>query len=129
MYIYLAEDCMEKSHKTPGSLKISEEVLIKTAVYAVAEVEGVALDDGGRRLAREEIHGVKDNLSRPVKVKLASEAAEIDVCVVLKQGFKAVHVAEQIQRAVKSAVQNMAGIAVSKVNVSVVGVRLTEDGK
>lgn len=120
---------MEKSHKTPGSLKISEEVLIKTAVYAVAEVEGVALDDGGRRLAREEIHGVKDNLSRPVKVKLASEAAEIDVSVVLKQGFKAVHVAEQIQRAVKSAVQNMAGIAVSKVNVSVVGVRLTEDGK
>lgn len=120
---------MEKSHKTPGSLKISEEVLIKTAVYAVAEVEGVALDEDGKRLAREEIHGVKDNISRPVKIKFTNEAAEIDINVVLKQGFKAVAVAEHIQQAVKSSVQNMAGIAVSKVNVNVVGIRLAEDGR
>jgi uncharacterized alkaline shock family protein YloU len=37
-------------------------------------------------------------------------------------------VGEKIQSAVKTAVQNMAGITVSKINVNIAGIRLAENG-
>ncbi|MCL1822851.1 MAG: Asp23/Gls24 family envelope stress response protein [Oscillospiraceae bacterium] len=119
-----------KSNKTNGSLKISEDVVAKIARLAACEVEGVALDENGKRLAREEetgLHALTSQFSRPViKVRLSKEAAEIDIAVVALQGFKAANIGERVQQAVKSAVQNMAGIAVSKVNVKIAGIRLTE---
>ena len=122
---------MELNTSNTGTLKVSQEVVEKIARLAVSEVEGVALDAGGKRLAREEINPTADKLlglTRPVKVKLFKEAAEIDVAVVALQGFKAAVIGENIQKAVKTAVQNMAGITVSKVNVRIVGIRLAENG-
>lgn len=119
---------MEKrTVKTGGSLKISDEVIIKIAELAAAEITGVATD--GQGLATAELTKINqlDRLGRlisPVKVRLSSEAAEIDVSLVVKQGHKAVSVAEAVQSSVKSAVQNMAGITVSKVNVMIIGIQI-----
>ena len=44
----------------------------------------------------------------------------------MKPGAKAVSVAEEIQDKVKSAVQNMLGLTVAKVNVTICGVDLSE---
>jgi uncharacterized alkaline shock family protein YloU len=113
-----------------GTLKVSQEVIEKIARLAASEVEGVALDAGGKRLAREEVHPITDKLlglARPVKVKLFKEAAEIDISIIVRQGFKAAVVGENIQKAIKSAVQNMAGITVSKVNIKIAGIRLPEN--
>jgi uncharacterized alkaline shock family protein YloU len=122
---------MDLNSNNTGALKVSQEVVEKIARLAAGEVEGVALDADGRRLAREEINPTADKLkglTRPVRVKLFKEAAEIDISVVALQGFKAAVIGENIQKAIKAAVQNMAGITVSKVNVRIVGIRLAENG-
>ena len=116
-----------------GSLKVSEEVIAKIARLAASETKGVALDEGKRgkkHLARERarVFHVAQNLSRPVHVRLAKETAEIDISVIIEEteGFKAASIGENIQRAVKTAVQAMAGITVSKVNVKITGIRLAK---
>ena len=55
-------------------------------------------------------------------MKINSEAAVIDISIVTELGHKAYEVAKAVQDHVKSAVQNMTGIAVSKVNVKIVGI-------
>jgi uncharacterized alkaline shock family protein YloU len=121
-----------KNNSQSGSLKVSEEVVAKIAVFAASEVEGIALEElesGGKRLAREKIESLADKLLRPlpVKVRLTKEAAEIDISVIVRQGHKAAMVGLNLQQAIKSAVQNMTGIAVSKINVKIAGIRLAEN--
>ena len=121
---------------TAGSLKVSEDVVAKIALLAASEVEGVALCPEGKKPARAETNfppvkladKFSVNLTRPAKVRISQEAAEIDISIVTLQGFKASVTGENVQRAVKKAVQNMTGIAVSKVNVKIEGIRLAENG-
>lgn len=109
---------MEKTDKhTAGSIKVSEDVIIKIAETAACEIEGVAV--------------VNDHLvppstiskfRGPVRVKVNGEAAAIKFEVSVLDGYNAVKVAESIQRSVKSAVQNMTGFTVTKVDVNITGV-------
>jgi len=129
--IYGGKAMDTKNNNQSGSLKVSEEVVAKIAVFAASEVEGVALEEfekGGKRLAREDIKGFADKLFRPVpvKVRLSKEAAEIDISVIVKQGHKAAAVGVNLQQAIKSAVQNMTGIVVSKINVKIAGIRFSQ---
>lgn len=121
---------MEKSTNMAGSLKVSEEVVAKIARLAASEVEGVALDESGKKLARNDSGLLSKKVAKltpTVKVRLLKEAAEIDIAVITLQGNKAAIVGEHVQNAVKTAVQSMTGIAVSKVNVKIAGIRLAEN--
>ena len=113
--------------KTPsasaGSLKVSNEVISKIAELAATEISGVAAEDGKLSVAQSLIPPI---LNAPVKVSVSKEAAVIDVSIVTEQGSKAVNVASAVQENVKSAVQNMTGIPVSKVNVNIVGIKLNK---
>ncbi len=105
---------MEISKKhTPGSMKVSEEVLVKIAQTAASEIEGV--DVGTDRMGVV----IKKN---PVRAKVIGEAAAIRMNLNILEGFNAVSVAEGVQRSVKSAVQNMTGFTVTKVDVNIMGV-------
>jgi uncharacterized alkaline shock family protein YloU len=70
---------------------------------------------------------VANQLITPIKATLKGEAAEIDISIVVEAGHKAIKVAEAVQQSVKSAVQNMTGIPVAKVNVRITGARLPEE--
>ena len=61
-------------------------------------------------------------IQKPIVVELSDDVAEITVNVVVTYGCKIPQLSEQIQENVKSAVQNMTCITVSKVNVIVNGV-------
>ena len=50
----------------------------------------------------------------------------IDIHVNIKSGVNIPQVAEKIQAAVKEAVQNMTGIAVSRVNIDIAGIVFDE---
>jgi uncharacterized alkaline shock family protein YloU len=119
----------QNSNTGAGSLKVSEEVVAKIAILAASEVEGVALEADGKRLTRQKIRTFAGKVLHPVpaRVKLFKEAAEIDIAVVTLPGHKAAAIGENIQQAVKSAVQSMTGIAVSKINVKISGIRLGEN--
>ena len=115
-----------KKNTVSGSLKISNEVVVKIAELAAMEIPGVSVK-GGHLDSQENTLLIANNLINPLKATLKGEAAEIDISIVVKAGHKAVKVAEAVQQSVKSAVQNMTGIAVSKVNVRIAGIRLSAD--
>ena len=112
-----------RTNTISGSLKISNEVVVKIAELAAMEVAGVSVK-GGRLDTQDSTLLVANRFISPVKATLKGEAAEIDISIIVIAGQKAVKVAESVQQSVKTAVQNMTGIAVSKVNVRVAGVRL-----
>ncbi|MCL2633897.1 MAG: Asp23/Gls24 family envelope stress response protein [Oscillospiraceae bacterium] len=116
---------MEKKHMPMGSLKISNEVVAKIAELAAMEIKGVSVK-GSHLDTQENPLLIANRFINPISARLTGEAAEIDISIVVISGFKAVNVAEAVQKSVKSAVQNMTGIAVSKVNVRITGVRINE---
>lgn len=113
---------MNSESGAAGSLKVSTNVIISIADKAASEVEGVAVNQTNRFsvLAGSPL---TSKLVSPVKVKLNGDSAVIDIDVVTEQGYRAFEVGKTVQEHVKSSVQNMTGIAVSKVNVKIVGVK------
>ncbi len=97
-------------------LKISDDVIITVARLAALDVRGVAgLGGEVNKMSRLRKNG-------PIKVAMMSDVAAIDVSIIVKSGEKACAVAQEVQTAVKENVQNMTGIAVARVNVTVSGV-------
>ena len=114
--------------RTAVRLKISGDVIEKIVELAASETEGVAAD--GKKLAvHETTFGFAKRLHRPVKVYITNEAAVADISVILEQGYKSVYVAAAVQKKVKSLVQSMVGIPVSKVNVKIIGYRTAKEEK
>ena len=104
-----------------GTLSISEDVIATIAANTTTEIEGVAA------LANFYSNVVsswfwKKQSSRPIIINLNDDVATIDIHVSLRSGVRIPDVAQNIQRSVKDAVQNMTGIAVTKVNVYVPGI-------
>ncbi len=60
-----------------------------------------------------------------IRIGLVDDVLSVS-SIILCRGAKAVSVAEEIQDKVKSAVQNMLGLTVAKVNVTICGVDLSE---
>lgn len=96
-------------------LKISDDVIITVTRLAALDVKGVAgLSGEINTLSRIKKNG-------PVHVSMIEDVAAIDVEIKVKGGEKACTVAEGVQKAVKENVQNMTGITVARVNVTISG--------
>ncbi len=102
---------MEQKKSTSGSVKISVGVVRTIVQNVLAETEGV------HSLAARGAH------REAIEVSLEAEIAVIDIAVNLCYGCKIKEVARQIQSRVKDAVQDMTGMAVSRVNVLVADIR------
>lgn len=114
---------MEANKNKPvGSIKVSDAVILKIAEVAATEIDGV--DCNGQVLtpanAKAKMFG------KSVRSKLTGESVAIAVDIVVKEGFNAVSVAENVQKSVKSAVQNMTGFTVTKVDVNVTGIKFNQ---
>lgn len=112
---------VKNTNQPIGSLNISTSVVEKIAKLAAMEIEGVAEVSTGA----SGVKGVfaKTNLPKPVVVTMTDGVAEIDMCLILKYGCKVPSVCKNVQETVKSNVQNMTEITVSKVNINVTGVQ------
>lgn len=104
-----------------GSLQISTEVLGKIARCAALEVEGVAAVSCGSQNKKMKELLERTNVQAPVSVVMKDGTAEITLHVVLAFGSKAPAVAEKVQENVKSAVQNMTNVTVSRVDLVIAG--------
>jgi uncharacterized alkaline shock family protein YloU len=112
---------------TSGSLKISEDVISTVAKLTINEINGVHSLAPSSASVMEIV--AKTGATKSIKIDLNGDVAQIDISVILKSGHKIKDVAERIQTAVKDAVQNMTGVAVSKVNIYVAGVKFDEQLK
>lgn len=107
---------MDDVKKTAVSkLKISEDVIITVAKLAALDVKGVA----GLSGEINKMSKLKNN--GPIKISMIDSVAAIDISIKIKGYEKATVVAQEVQSAVKENVQNMTGVAVARVNVSVAG--------
>jgi uncharacterized alkaline shock family protein YloU len=98
-------------------IKVSSAAIARIAAIATAETDGIAQITKKMKSL---------SLANKVRVRFLADTAEIDMAVIVKQGKSAIVIAEETQKAVKSAVQNMTGIAVSKVNVRISGIVMTD---
>ena len=98
-----------------GSLQISTEVIGKIARCAALEVDGVSEVSCGKQ-------------NKKVKELLAAASIQppVTVNLVVKFGAKIPAVAEKVQENVKSAVQNMTNVTVSRVNLVIAGLAAEE---
>ena len=104
-----------------GSVIISEDVICTIVNQAVNEVEGViglAVKSG---MDIVELIG-KKNWNRGMKITVNDNTIAIECNVVVSYGQSVVAVAKAVQEAVTTAVESMAGVKVTAVNVNVCGI-------
>ena len=104
-----------------GSLQISTEVLGKIARCAALEVDGVAEVSCGSQNKKVKDLLERANVQLPVVVEMKDGTAEITMHLVVAFGARIPAVAEKVQENVKSAVQSMANITVSRVDLVIAG--------
>ena len=121
----------KKVNRTGASLRISNDVLTKIAEVAATEIRGVAAEGEHLVVSDKNMAQITGKLmpSSPVKAVLKNDSVEVTVNIVVLQGFKAENVAQSVQESVKSAIQNMAGISVSKVNVKIADIMLSKSAE
>ncbi len=117
---------MDEVKKTAASkLKISEDVIITVAKLAALDVKGVAgLGGEVNKMSKLKKNG-------PIIVSvMGGGVAAIDMKIKVYSTEKATVVAQEVQTAVKENVQNMTGVTVARVNVTVSGAVFEQgDGK
>ncbi len=104
----------------PGTLRISEDVITTIVKNAVHEVEGVYSVLPAKKSIKQFF--LKEENNGDIGIVLNDDVVEISVKIIVKGGFKAVQVAEEVQSSIKNSVQSMTGITVSRVNVIVADV-------
>ena len=121
----------KKVNRTGASLRISNDVLTKIAEVAATEIRGVASEGEHLVVSDKNMAQITGKLmpSSPVKAVLKNDSVEVTVNIVVLQGFKAENVAQSVQESVKSAIQNMAGISVSKINVKIADIMLSKSAE
>lgn len=102
-----------------GSLQISTDVIAKIARCAALEVEGVTDISCGRQGKR--VKELLEIIQTPVTVEMKEGIAEITINLIVGFGTRIPTVAEKVQENVKSAVQNMTNVTVSRVNLVIAG--------
>jgi uncharacterized alkaline shock family protein YloU len=103
-----------------GSLQISTEVIAKIARCAALEVEGVAeVSCGTQNKKLKDL--LEASIQPPVAVEMRDGTAELTLHLIMTSGARIPAVAEKVQENVKSAVQNMTSVTVSRVNLVIAG--------
>lgn len=111
---------------TVGTVQIADEVVAIIAGLAATEVDGVASMAGN--ITNEVVGklGMK-SLSRGVKVDVLEGVVCVDLNLIMKFGYSIPKTSEAVQERVKSAIENLTGLEVSDVNISIAGVEMEKD--
>ena len=110
-----------------GSRQISTEVLGKIARCAALEVAGVAEVSCGSQNRKVKDFLERANVQSPVTVEMRDGTAEITLHLVVAFGARIPSVAEKVQENVKTAVQNMTNVTVSRVDLVIAGLAPAQD--
>ncbi|OEG00340.1 hypothetical protein BHF71_00060 [Vulcanibacillus modesticaldus] len=117
---------IELINKT-GKIHIENDVIGTVAGIAAMEVFGLVgmasrkqLKDGIAELLK------KENLSKGIEVRTEDEEVIIDMYIIVSYGTRISEVAHNVQQKVIYTLENTIGVKVSKVNVIVQGVRVSQ---
>lgn len=107
--------------ESAGTIKIADDVIACIAGLAATEVEGV--DSMAGNVTKDLIAklGVRD-LSRGVKLEIDGDEVSLALSLNIAYGYSIPAVTNQVQDKVKNAVENMTGLHVTDVSITVAGV-------
>lgn len=95
-----------------GKVRIADDVIVIIAELALNDVEGIYSTD--KRKTRR-------NIGKGIEVRVVEDQVFCDIEVFVGYDVKIPTLAEQIQSKVKNAIENMTGMCVSEVNITVAG--------
>lgn len=105
-----------------GAVLISEDVITTIVAHAVEEVEGVVGLNAKPGADIVELIG-KKNWGKGLKITIAEDdSLTVDCNITVSYGQSVVSVAGAVQEAVTNALESMAGVKISAVNVNVCGI-------
>jgi uncharacterized alkaline shock family protein YloU len=114
-----------------GNTTISDTVVAKVAGTAALEVEGIQMGGGTSRAVGGFLDSVTGggggHQARGVSVKVGEEEAAIDLSMDVEYGKVIPQVSEAVRRNVISRVENLVGLRVVEVNITVNDVLLPEE--
>ena len=110
---------------TVGTVQIADEVVAIIAGLAATEVDGVA--SMGGNITNELVGklGMK-SLSKGVKVEVLEGVVRVRLALNIKYGYSIPDTSQKVQEKVKAAIENMTGLEVADVNVSIADVVLEQ---
>jgi uncharacterized alkaline shock family protein YloU len=114
---------------TPGRTVVADAVIAKVAGIAAREVPGVhALGGGAARAfgALRDVVGSTD-LGQGVRVEVGETQVAADVTIVVEYPVAISQVADQVRESVAAAIEQLVGMDVAEVNVSVTDVHVPGD--
>ena len=112
-----------KADDNLGEEQIADEVVAIIAGLAAMEVEGVASMAGNATRELISKLGMK-SLSKGVKVDVLDNVVCVDLNLNLEYGYNIPEICQTVQEKVKTAIENMTGLQVSDVNISIASVEL-----
>ena len=114
-----------------GRTTIADGVVAKIAGMAARDVVGVHAMGGGLSrtfgAVRDKVPGGTKPVTRGVKAEVGETQTALDLEIVVDYGVSIVDVANEVRSNVISAVEQMAGLEVVEVNISVSDVNLPDD--
>ena len=116
---------------TQGKTIIADAVVAKIAGIATREISGVYDVGGGTARVvgalRDRIPGARVNHGQGIAVEVGEKQAAIDIGIVAEYGVALHELAAGIRRNVIAAVENMTGLEVTEVNITVFDVVLLDE--
>ena len=117
----------DRDHNELGTIRISDEAIGVIAGLAALEVKGVAAMAQGTVEGLAESLGIRPRHGRGVKVEVSEEEVFIELNLLVEFGVDIPAVCQRVQDKVQETVEDMTGLTVARVNVSVQGVKNKAD--
>ena len=118
----------ENTQFESGNVTVSQHVIATIVKDALADIEGVhcLVSDYTEKSPRKFIINVAPK-SDSIKVDVNKSELSLEVCVVLNFGTNVIDVAGKIQEKVKDVVENVVGLPVKDIDVTVGGIHVEEN--
>ncbi|HIQ98009.1 MAG TPA: Asp23/Gls24 family envelope stress response protein [Candidatus Limivivens merdigallinarum] len=110
-----------QSDETIGQVQIADEVVAIIAGLAATEVEGVSSMAGNITNELVSKLGMR-SLSRGIKINVEDGEVTVDVALNIDYGYSVPKTSRLVQEKVKASIENMTGLTVKDVNISIASV-------
>ncbi len=111
-----------------GTVNISDHVLCTIAGLAAMEVEGIASMKGDL-LPNQITRSAMSNLSKCVRVIVVDDVISVQLVLNIKYGYSLPEITRKVQERVKDTLENMTGLKVAAVNISISDVKIEKAPK
>lgn len=109
-----------------GVIKIADDVLIAIVQTATMEIEGIYSINS--TLAGDIIGKLgKKSSFKGINISNDNNRLTININLSIKQNYKIIEVAQNVQNKVKSAIESMTGFEIEKININIVSVEIEKN--